>query len=127
VGSSTRKLRRAAGLTGYEYQRDLKRAHAARRRADRALGLTVTPGPNTPPPIPRKVYRAEDATITVGDTSFDGIFDATVEPCPPLLIIDDPIVEPRPAPEPARRRASALHLLALVSMLGMGLGGRDRG
>lgn len=44
MGSKSRKLRRAAGLTGYEYQRDLKRAAQARRRADRVLGLLAADG-----------------------------------------------------------------------------------
>lgn len=124
MGSSTRKLRRAQGLTGYEYQRDLKRAQAARKRADRALGLgdiTVTAGPDSPPiiqPLPR-VYEPESVSLTIaGQTLESAPLFAPREPSAPLVIIDDPIRE--------RRRVSPIQLIALISMLGVGLSGRGR-
>ena len=127
MGSSTRKLRRAAGFTGYEYQRDLKRAAAAQRRAER---------PALPQAKRPRVYEAEHVTVTIGDTAFDSIGAATVEPYPPVLMIDDPITRAEPIHDPApvlvqleppaRRRVSPLQLIALVSMLGLELTGRGR-
>jgi hypothetical protein len=123
VGSRLRQMRRAAGLTGYEYQRDLKRQAAAKRRAERPL--TVTRGPNSPPPIPPRVYRAEDVELTIGGETFATVVPpladpgaSPIEPAPRVLVIDDPL---------PRRRLNPLQLIAMAAMFGLGSEGRRRG